>query len=122
MKTVCLFRTAATALLIASLFTVSGTALSESYGLLRVYVTDEEGRPLRGVPVRIFPPGFTTASDPAGFVQIRVKSKTYDVSVSRPGCDIDLVAGIEVPARGVKDVVLISRPRNPEDAKVSAPR
>jgi hypothetical protein len=86
-------------------------ARSDSYGLLRVYVSDEEGRPLRNSIVKITPPGLTATSDAAGIVRIRLKSRSYVLTASRGGFEADVLTGVDLGADAVKDVVLVLRLR-----------
>lgn len=84
-------------------------ARADSYGLLRAYVSDEEGRPLRNSIVKITPPGLTATSDASGFVRIRLKARSYDLSASRAGYEADVLTGVELGAGSDKDVLLVLR-------------
>ncbi|MHB1046505.1 MAG: carboxypeptidase-like regulatory domain-containing protein [Thermoanaerobaculia bacterium] len=98
----------AAALALAALF--AAPARSDSYGLLRAYVSDPDGRPLKSTLVRITPPGLTATSDAQGIIRIRIRARTYALSASRAGCETDVLTGVELPAGGVTDVVLVLRP------------
>ncbi len=84
-------------------------ARSDSYGLLRAYVSDEEGRPLGNSVVKITPPGLTATSDASGIVRIRLKARSYELSASRGGYEADVLTGVELPVNSVKDVLLVLR-------------
>jgi hypothetical protein len=84
-------------------------ARSDSYGLLRAYVADEEGRPLRSAVVKITPPGLMATSDASGIVRIRLKARTYELSASRGGYEADVLTGVELPAGAVRDVAFVLR-------------
>jgi hypothetical protein len=111
-------RGASAAALVLAIF-LAAPARSDSYALLRAYVADVDGRPLRSTVVRITPPGLTATSDAQGLVQIRVKARTYELSASRAGYESDVLSGVELTAGNVKDVVLVLRPKGssgPSDA------
>lgn len=88
---------------------LAAPARSDSYGLLRAYVSDEEGRPLANSVVKITPPGLTATSDASGIVRIRLKARSYELSASRGGYEADVLTGVELPANAVKDVLLVLR-------------
>ena len=84
-------------------------ARPDSYGLLRAYVSDEEGRPLRNSVVKITPPGLTVTSDASGIVRIRLRARSYVLSASRGGYEADVLTGVELGAGSVKDALLVLR-------------
>jgi hypothetical protein len=93
---------------------------ADSYALLRAYVSDEEGRPLERTVLRISPPGLTATSDAQGFVRIRVKAQAYELRASRSGYETDVLSGVELPAGGVRDVVLVLRRKGPSGTGATA--
>jgi hypothetical protein len=88
---------------------LAAPARSDSYGLLRAYISDEEGRPLRNTVVKITPPGLTATSDASGIVRIRLKARSYELAASRVGYEPDVLTGVELGADSVKDVLLVLR-------------
>lgn len=111
----------AAALALAAL--LAAPARSDTYALLRAYVADEDGRPLKSAVVKITPPGLTATSDAEGFVRIRVRTRTYQLSASRAGYEPDVLPAVELTEGSVKDVVLVLRPKGPGGASgtVAAP-
>lgn len=102
---------------------LAAPARSDSYGLLRAYVSDEEGRPLPNSVVKITPPGLTATSDASGIVRIRLKARSYELSASRGGYEADVLAGVELGADSVKDVLLVLRVKGTAaPVPASAPR
>lgn len=102
-------RTGTWSVAVALTLLIAAPARSDSYGLLRAYVADEEGRPLRNSVVKITPPGLTATSDASGIVRIRLKARSYELSASRGGYEADVLTGVELPANSVKDVLLVLR-------------
>jgi hypothetical protein len=99
---------------------LAAPARTDSYALLRAHVVDEEGRPLERTVLRISPPGFTATSDAQGFVRIRVKAQAYELRASRNGYETDVLSGVELPAGGVRDVVLVLRRKGPSGTGAAA--